>query len=155
IIEGWFKLNTQEVGEQITLPLNIDATGNSDRIRLREQVSLIKDIVKKLGDKLNAGPEILKALQSPNLKVLPMFIGGNTIGFILIELASVDLGHYEKTIFLRKYAIAAATALERIILIEKLGQQSEEHAKLARKIDTQQSHIRQLERSLENSVTNC
>ncbi|MGR3219754.1 MAG: HDOD domain-containing protein, partial [Candidatus Anammoxibacter sp.] len=46
IIEGWFKLNTQEVGEQITLPLNIDATGNSDRIRLREQVSLIKDIVK-------------------------------------------------------------------------------------------------------------
>ncbi|MGR3317628.1 MAG: HDOD domain-containing protein [Candidatus Anammoxibacter sp.] len=156
IIQGWFKLNTKDVGEQITLPLNTDLiTGRLDRIRLREQVSLIEDIVRKLGGELNAGPEILKALRSADLKVLPMFIGGKTIGFIMIELAPFDWSMHEKTVFMRKYAAAAATELERLILIEKLGQQSEEHAKLARKVDTQQSQIHELERNLENSVTSC
>lgn len=140
-IEGWFKLNTKSDGERIILPLNRNMAKGLKQMSLREQVSLIEHTVERLGNELNAGPEILKAIHSPNLKVQSMYVGGKTIGLIMIEMSPFIWSQHEKTIFLRKYALAAATALERIIMIESLDQQMEERTQLFRRIDNMQERV--------------
>lgn len=135
LIDGWVKLNTKSEGERITLYLNERSPGELTRLRLREQIYIIEQLVNDLGDKLNVGSEIVKALQSANIKVQPLYVGGKTIGLIVIELAPFNWSHHEKIIFIRKYATAVSIALDRLILYETVDEQSEELARLARKID--------------------
>ena len=134
-IEGWVKLNSKSEGERVTLYLNEKQSSELSGLRLRQQVSIIEQLVKEVGSKLDIGSEIIKALHSVNLKVQPLYVGGRTIGLIVIELAPFNWSQHEKTIFIRKYAIAAGIALERLIMFELLDEQEEKIAKLARKIN--------------------
>ncbi len=145
-IEGWIKLNNRDNGERIKVPFNLSLSNDLARFKLREQISLIERTIKDLGDQIPSGNIILKALESPDLKVQPMFICENTIGFILIELLPFNWSNHEKNIFLRRYALAAATGLDRLLKHESLNQKTEERAKMARKIDDLQTRLNKFEK---------
>ncbi len=141
IMEGWLKLNTKSSGEPIILSLNEEEARNVKHMRLREQISFIEHAIEKLEGVLSVGSEVLKALHSENLKVQPMYIGGKTIGLIMIELEPFNWSQHEKSIFLRAYALTAATEIDRLIMIESMDQQMEERAQNARKIEDLQTRV--------------
>lgn len=145
IFKGYIKLNDDKVGHQVTLPINNDLSDSIKNIKLREQIFLVKQIIENSKEEIPKGDEIIKALDSPNLKIQPMFIEGKTIGLLMVEFSnessSLNWSHHEKTIFLRRYALTAATALDRLIKSELLIQKHEEKARLVRNIASLQTRL--------------
>lgn len=144
--DGWMKLETEAEARRIIMPMEIDSSNTVNQMRLREQISLIKEIMDSMKDDTDTSAEVLKALRSPDLKVQPMYVNGRTLGLIMIEAAPFNWDQHEKTIFLRKFALAAAVELERILMFRALDQQMEDCAQLVRKAEAAQSQLYQAER---------
>ncbi len=145
IFSGYIKLMDGNEGHQVALPINRDLSEAIKNIKLREQISVVREIVENQKDEIPKGGEIINALDSPNLKIQPMYIGGQTIGLFMVEfsdeLSSFNWSQQEKTIFLRRYALTAATALDRLMKDELLKKMNEEKARLARAMDELQTRL--------------
>lgn len=152
IFKGCVKLNDEKCGEQIILPINKDLSDAIKNVKLREQITLVKQIAEELKDEIPKGEEIVKALDSPDLKVQPMYIGGRTIGLFMIEfsneLSNLNWSQMEKNIFLRRYALTAATALDRLMKNESLIKLNEDKARLARTVADLQSRLEKQDSNL-------
>ncbi len=145
-IEGCFKTNQSEKIEHVILPFEGDPSNINDQKKLREQISILEKTVKNMNDNSTVYTEIASALNSPDLKVQPMFINKRTIGMIMIEMAQSKLSRHEKSIFLRKFTLATTIAIERFIVTNKLDNEMEDRAQLARREEEVQARLYHSER---------
>ncbi len=146
VLEGRLKAGAEGPMQLVVLPLEFDSPKDLERLKSREQLSLIEQATLRLGDGLAVGAEVTEALRSANLVVLPMESGGATLGQILLEPEGSEQCSQQTVELLRQYARSAALALERVLLFETLDQQAEDLARMARKAQESQVQLYRADR---------
>lgn len=146
VLEGSIKVAIREKVEKIRLPFDGNINDLGKRTKLREQIAILEHTIINLKDSSPVHKDIMDALRSPDLKVQPMFVGGVTLGMIMIEMAPSELTRFAKGVFLRKFALSASIALERFIVINKLNNELERAVQMDRKTENFQTRLYQAER---------
>ncbi len=146
LIVGWLKIHDDNSMDRIEMPLDPDTAERLNNMQLREHVALIGKAAGELGDNSPIGKRIIETLRRPALVVLPMSLGENVIGQIMIEPAPFSWSEQEKRDFLRQYTDTAAMLLERSVFVEEVNQQADELSQMARKMEELKTRLYQTER---------
>ena len=145
-VEGRVKMGSQAPMQRIQLPWVLKPGEAASRLKPREQFSLIEQAIHQLEDELGINSELKECLSSGHLIVLPLETNSAILGQIVIELVNSEWSEPETTELLRQYVRAAALAIERVLLVEALDQQTENLAQLVRKEQETQARLYQAQR---------
>jgi signal transduction histidine kinase/HD-like signal output (HDOD) protein/ActR/RegA family two-component response regulator len=146
LIEGCLKRGEKGDVEKISLPLEPAEKLELKNLNSGQSFSLIEKAALRLGEGLAVASEIMEALKSANMIVLPLEAGGIVLGQLVVQFGNNYQSTNETVELLGQYSRAAVMALERVMLFERLEQQSDDMARMARKGQETQSRLNQAER---------
>ncbi len=143
LVEGRMKMGPKIPMQRMVFPVILKPGEQASRLKSREQYFLIKQAILQQEDTPGSTAQLKEFLESGDLIVLPLETNSATLGQIVIELEGSEWNKTETVALLRQYAREAASALERVLLVEALDQQTENLARLVRKEQEIQTQLHQ------------
>ena len=136
VIKGWVKIGPEGKTERLSFPVDVDRMNNRNT---RGIVNFGDELLLELLTEKLLTDEIRTALHNPALMILPLKHGDNVLGNIMVEPNNNENRAYgnwtrdEEIEYLNQLAAITSTVLGQVLFVEKLDQQAEEIARIARK----------------------
>lgn len=144
LLEGRVKLTPSEAIRRISAPLQEADPPVSQWGALGRQV--IRNVLRRVESSSELVDQILGALDSPSLVLLPLESRGDSFGLLLLEPDPQEPFNEALLKLLREYARLVSISLDHLRLIDKLNQQAEEIARMGRTAERIRSQLYQTER---------
>lgn len=132
--------------EKLTLPLAAEFGQFEPVSQPLNSVLLVREALQSESVQSPLAFALEEILSAPELLTLPLESENAGLGMLLVEPTPAERvisGHVD---LLRKYTRMAGLALERILLIDRLEEQAEHMARIARKVEETQTRLYQVER---------